>query len=178
MLHSLSSESVVKQPTNKYKQGAPGREIFSHVLRPMNKAGQWIINANTDSRVPALSAVTRVNPCRLWYAITLLKTCCDPHSDHSTCMQHIMHLNEWDTHSNWISLCSTHSAMWRDRVNLASGSRYKSCKVSVEKPVVNWPLERRGHGWEDNIKTDLKYIGWDSEDWINLTEGRINGRSL
>jgi hypothetical protein len=30
------------------------------------------------------------------------------------------------------------------------------------------PLGRPSHKWEDNIKLNLKEIGWDSMDWIDL----------
>jgi hypothetical protein len=32
----------------------------------------------------------------------------------------------------------------------------------------NIPLERPRRGWHDNIKTDLKEIGWEGVDWIDL----------
>jgi hypothetical protein len=36
----------------------------------------------------------------------------------------------------------------------------------VGKPVVKTPLERLKCKWEDNIKMDLREIGWRGMDWI------------
>jgi hypothetical protein len=33
-------------------------------------------------------------------------------------------------------------------------------------------------GWVDNIKMDLKEIGWDGVDWIELAQGRDQWRAL
>jgi len=33
-------------------------------------------------------------------------------------------------------------------------------------------LGRPRHRWEDNIENDLKEIGWESMDWINLDQYR------
>jgi hypothetical protein len=30
------------------------------------------------------------------------------------------------------------------------------------------PFERHRHKWEDNIRQDLKEIGWENVDWIHL----------
>jgi hypothetical protein len=32
--------------------------------------------------------------------------------------------------------------------------------------------------WENNIKIDLRVIGWDGMDWINLAEGRDKWRAF
>jgi hypothetical protein len=34
-------------------------------------------------------------------------------------------------------------------------------EVVMEKAEENRPLRRRRHGWEDNIKLDLKQVGWE-----------------
>jgi hypothetical protein len=43
------------------------------------------------------------------------------------------------------------------------------CGLYVERKM---PFGRLRGGWEDNIKMDLKGIGWDVVDWINLAQGR------
>jgi hypothetical protein len=40
------------------------------------------------------------------------------------------------------------------------------------------PLERPRRRWEDNIKLDLREIGWDGMDWIDLTQDRDQWRAL
>jgi hypothetical protein len=34
------------------------------------------------------------------------------------------------------------------------------------------PLGRPRRRWVDNIKMDLRDIGWDGMDWINLAQGK------
>jgi hypothetical protein len=40
------------------------------------------------------------------------------------------------------------------------GKKKGACRVLVKKPEVKIPLERLRHRWEDNIKVDLKDVGW------------------
>jgi hypothetical protein len=40
------------------------------------------------------------------------------------------------------------------------------------------PLERPRRRWEDNIKMDLREVGWGSMDWINLAKDRDRWRAL
>jgi hypothetical protein len=48
--------------------------------------------------------------------------------------------------------------------------------ILVGKPEEKRPLGRRR--WVDNIKTDLREIGWDSMDWIDLVQDRDQCRAL
>jgi hypothetical protein len=50
--------------------------------------------------------------------------------------------------------------------------------IFVGKPEGKRPLGRRRSRWEDNIKMDLREIGWDSMDWIDLAQNRDQWRSL
>ena len=45
-------------------------------------------------------------------------------------------------------------------------------KVLVGKPESKRPLGRPRRRWEDNIKMDLREVGCDSRDWIDLAEDR------
>jgi hypothetical protein len=38
--------------------------------------------------------------------------------------------------------------------------------------------ERRRRGWVDNIKMDLREIGWEGRDWIELAQDRDKWRDL
>jgi hypothetical protein len=40
------------------------------------------------------------------------------------------------------------------------------------KPEGRRPLERPRRRWEDNIKMDLREVGWGGMDWINLAQDR------
>jgi hypothetical protein len=42
----------------------------------------------------------------------------------------------------------------------------------VGKPEVKRRLERINRRWEDNIKMDLRKVGWGDMDWIYLAQNR------
>jgi hypothetical protein len=44
-------------------------------------------------------------------------------------------------------------------------------KVLVGKSKRMRPLERPRHRWEDEIRVDLREIGWGSVEWIQLAQG-------
>jgi hypothetical protein len=48
----------------------------------------------------------------------------------------------------------------------------RSVQSFEEKPKGNMALERPRHRWEDNIKTDLQEIDWDSMKWVDLVKNR------
>jgi hypothetical protein len=51
-------------------------------------------------------------------------------------------------------------------------------RVSVGKPEGKRPLGRPRRRWEDNIKLDLRKIGIDGANWIQLAEDRIQWRDF
>jgi hypothetical protein len=46
------------------------------------------------------------------------------------------------------------------------------------KPEEKGPPGRPRCRWEDNIKTDLREIGWVGMDWINLAQDRDQWKAL
>jgi hypothetical protein len=50
--------------------------------------------------------------------------------------------------------------------------------VLVGKSEGKRPLERSRRRWEDNIRTDLREIGWESVDWIHLAQDNYQWRAL
>jgi hypothetical protein len=48
----------------------------------------------------------------------------------------------------------------------------------VGKPEGRRPLGRPRRGWVDNIKMDLREIGWDRVDWVDLAQDRDHWRAL
>jgi hypothetical protein len=44
--------------------------------------------------------------------------------------------------------------------------------ILVRKPDGKRPHGRPRHRWEDNIRMDLKEIGWEGVDWIRMTADR------
>jgi hypothetical protein len=43
---------------------------------------------------------------------------------------------------------------------------------------ISKPLGRPRRRWVDNIKMDIREIGWDSMDWIKLAQDRDQWRAL
>jgi hypothetical protein len=51
-------------------------------------------------------------------------------------------------------------------------------RVLVGKPDGTRLLDKLSrHGWEDNIRMDLREIGWKGVDWINLAHDRDQWRA-
>jgi hypothetical protein len=51
-------------------------------------------------------------------------------------------------------------------------------RVLVGKPEEERPLGRPRRRWEDNVKRDLREIGWNGMDWIHLAQGTDQWRAL
>jgi hypothetical protein len=51
-------------------------------------------------------------------------------------------------------------------------------KILVGKPEGKRSLGRPRRRWEDNIRVDLKDIGWEGVDWIHLALGRDRWRAV
>jgi hypothetical protein len=62
--------------------------------------------------------------------------------------------------------CSTH------------GEKRNSRRILVGKPDGTRSLRRPRRRWEDNIKMDLRGIGWGGMDWIDLAQDRDQWRAL
>jgi hypothetical protein len=58
------------------------------------------------------------------------------------------------------------------------GERRNAYRTLVRKPEGRRPLGRPRRRWVDNIKMDLREIGWDGVDWIDLTRDRGQWRAL
>jgi hypothetical protein len=48
--------------------------------------------------------------------------------------------------------------------------RWDAYRILIRKPEGKKPLRKLKHRQEDNIKMDLKEIGFESMDWIQLTQ--------
>jgi hypothetical protein len=53
-----------------------------------------------------------------------------------------------------------------------------ACRILVGKPEGKGPLGRRRRRWVDNIKMDLREVGWGGMDWIDLAQDRDQWRAL
>jgi hypothetical protein len=49
--------------------------------------------------------------------------------------------------------------------------------ILVGKPEGKRPLGRPRRRWVDNIKMDLREVGWDGMDWIDLAQDRDRWRA-
>jgi hypothetical protein len=51
-------------------------------------------------------------------------------------------------------------------------------RILVGKPERKKPLGRPRHRWVDNIMIDLREIGWDGVDWIDVAQDGDQWRAL
>jgi hypothetical protein len=58
------------------------------------------------------------------------------------------------------------------------GERRGAYRALLGKPEARRPLGRPRRRWEDNIKMDLREVGWGSMDWIDLVQDRDRWRAL
>jgi hypothetical protein len=58
-----------------------------------------------------------------------------------------------------------------------NGEKRCACKILVGKPEGKRPLGRPRRTWVDNIKIDLREIGWGGTDWIDLGQDRDHLRA-
>ncbi|KAJ4433925.1 hypothetical protein ANN_16239 [Periplaneta americana] len=65
---------------------------------------------------------------------------------------------------------------WAGHVARMGESR-NAYRVLVGRPEGKRPLGRPRRRWEDNIKVDLREVGYDDRDWINLAQDRDRWRA-
>jgi hypothetical protein len=53
-----------------------------------------------------------------------------------------------------------------------------ACRILVGRPEGKRPLGRPRRRWEDNIKLDLRQIGIDGVNWIQLAQDRVKWRAF
>jgi hypothetical protein len=58
------------------------------------------------------------------------------------------------------------------------GEKRNACRILVGKPEGKRPLGRPRRRWEDNIRMDLREIGWGGMDWIHVDRVRNQWRVL
>ena len=51
-------------------------------------------------------------------------------------------------------------------------------KILTGKPIGKRPLRRPRRRWEDNIRMELKEIGFNVKNWVDLTQDRDYWRTL
>jgi hypothetical protein len=58
------------------------------------------------------------------------------------------------------------------------GEMRNAYKILVGKPEGKRPLGRQRCRWVDNNKRDLREMGWNGMDWIELAQDRDHWRAL
>jgi hypothetical protein len=58
------------------------------------------------------------------------------------------------------------------------GETINTHRILLGKPEGKRPLGRPKSRWVDNIKMDLREIGWDGMDWIDLAQDKNQWRAL
>jgi hypothetical protein len=58
------------------------------------------------------------------------------------------------------------------------GEKRNAYRILVGKPEGKRPLGRLRRRWEDNIRIDLREIGWGGMDWIYLAQDRDQWKAL
>jgi hypothetical protein len=58
------------------------------------------------------------------------------------------------------------------------GEKRNAYRILVGKPEGKRPPGRPRRRWVDNIKIDLREIGWDGMDWIDLAQDRVQWRDF
>jgi hypothetical protein len=58
------------------------------------------------------------------------------------------------------------------------GEKRNECRILMGKPEGKGPLGRQRCRWVDNIKMDLREIGWDAVVWIDMAHNRDQWKAL
>jgi hypothetical protein len=58
------------------------------------------------------------------------------------------------------------------------GEERGAYRIVVGRPEGRRPLGRPRRRWEDNIKMDIREVGWEGMNWIELTQDRDRWRAL
>jgi hypothetical protein len=58
------------------------------------------------------------------------------------------------------------------------GEKRNAYRILVGKPEGKRPLGRPTRRWVDNIEMDLREIGWDGLDWMDMAQDRDQWRAL
>jgi hypothetical protein len=83
-----------------------------------------------------------------------------------TCTLRQVYLNDQVKEDEMDGVCSTH------------GEKRNAYRILVGKPERKRPLGKPRHRWEDNIRMNVREIGWGGMDWIDLAQDRDQWRAL
>jgi hypothetical protein len=80
-------------------------------------------------------------------------------------------------YSSPIRMIKSRRMRWAGHV-ARTGKKRKAYRILVGKPDSMRPLRRPRRRWVDNMKMDLRGIGWDDMNRINLAQNRDQWRAL
>jgi hypothetical protein len=80
---------------------------------------------------------------------------------------HNKELHKLYSSPNIIRMIKSRRMKWAEQVARMREKR-NAYRILVGKPEGKRPLGRPRRRWMDNIKIDLREIGWDGMDWIDL----------
>jgi hypothetical protein len=78
---------------------------------------------------------------------------------------------------NIIRVIKSRRLIWAGHV-ARMGERRGAYRALVGKPEERRPLGRPRHRWEDNIKMNLREVGFGGTDWVDLAQDRDRWRAL
>jgi hypothetical protein len=78
---------------------------------------------------------------------------------------------------NFVRVIKSRRMRWAGHV-ARMGERSGVYRVLVGRPEGKRPLGRPRRRWEDNIKMDLRDIGIDGANWIQLAQDRVRWRNF
>jgi hypothetical protein len=71
----------------------------------------------------------------------------------------------------------TNGILWAGHV-ARMGEKRNAYRILMGMPEGKRPLGRPRRRWVDNIKIDLREIGWDGVDWVDMAQDRDQWRAL
>jgi hypothetical protein len=90
---------------------------------------------------------------------------------------HNKELHNLYSSSNVIRIIKSRKMKWAGNVARIREKK-NSYKIFVRKPERNRPIGRPRRRWQDNIKMDLREIGWGGMDWIDLAQDMEQWKTL
>jgi hypothetical protein len=80
-------------------------------------------------------------------------------------------------YSSTIRMIKSRRMRWAGHV-ARMGEKRNAYRISVGNPEGKRPLVILRRRWVDNIKMDLREMGWDGMNWIDLAQDRDQWRAL
>jgi hypothetical protein len=90
---------------------------------------------------------------------------------------HNEELNDLYSSPNIIRVMKSRRLRWAGHV-ARMGEERGAYRILVGRPEGRRPLGRHRRRWEENIKMDIREVGWEDMNWIDLAQDRDRWRAL